>query len=235
MSEKKVRGKKAIHWNSHRYEEDEGGGEENWLISYADLMTLMFGFFVIISSLSTPNTEKVEKLKKQTAESMGEKYVQPFNSLSNRIKNILNQQSLKSVVGVESASEGLILTAGSTTFFAPGSDELLPDAEKTLTDLGNILVEHASDFNLVIEGHTDDIPITTTKFPSNWELSVQRATKVVRLFESLGFAHSSLRPVGLSDTEPLVSILNLTPEELPAAREKNRRIVIKVIKKLPLR
>jgi len=83
---------------------------------------------------------------------------------------------------------------------------------------------------VIVEGHTDDIPIVTPKYPSNWELSSARASTVVRLLESAGFDHSDLRPVGLADTEPLVPNRGLA-----ANRALNRRIVIRVQKQLPQR
>lgn len=233
MSENKLRSRKKIHWNSHRYEEDEAGGDENWLISYADLMTLLFGFFVLLTVFSTPNSKKMEQLTKETAKAMGSKYVKPFNQLSNQLQKVLDQQSTKNVIAIESVNEGLILTASSTHFFAAGSDELHPDAEKMLTELGKILYINAVGFNLIVEGHTDDAPIATRQFPSNWELSLHRASKVVRLFETLGIPHASLRPVGLSDIEPIVPFSGLSPADLINARERNRRIVIKVIKIMP--
>jgi chemotaxis protein MotB len=232
MSSKKFRIRKIIKWNFGHYNTDEGG-DDNWLVSYADLMTLLFGFFVILTVFSTPSSEKMEKLTQATANAMGSKYVSPFNQLSNQIQSVLNNQSIKNVVGIENLTEGLILTTSSTNFFASSSDELLPEAEKLLTDIGKILQENAAGFNLIIEGHTDDVPINTKQFPSNWELSLHRASKVVRLFEQLGIPHSSLRPVGLSDLEPIVPINNLSAQALVDAREKNRRVVIRVIQNLP--
>jgi chemotaxis protein MotB len=209
--------------------EGDDGYDDNWLISYADLMTLLFGFFAILTVFSTPNSQKMEQLTRATAKSMGAKYEKPFNQLSNQLQKVLDKQSIKNVIAIENVNEGLILTASSTNFFASASDELHPTAEKILADLGQILNANARGFTIVVEGHTDDVPISTKQFPSNWELSLRRASKVVRLFEKIGIAHASLRPVGLSDIEPLEPTANLSKENLLSARERNRRIVIRVI------
>lgn len=231
MPNKKINSHKKIHWQPTNHDEHEGG-DENWLISYADLMTLLFGFFVLLTVFSTPNSQKMEQLTKETAKSMGSKYVKPFNELSNQLQKVLDKQSIKNIIAIENVHEGLILTASSTNFFASASDELHPDAEKILIDLGKILQANAKGFNLVVEGHTDDVSISTKQFPSNWELSLHRASRVVRLFEKMGISHTALRPVGLSDIEPIVPIANLSPVALTSARERNRRIVIRVIKNM---
>ncbi len=209
---------------------DDGDG--NWLVSYADMMTLLFGFFVLLTIFSTPDSYKFEKLKQYTAKSMGGSYVVPFNELSNELKEVLNEMSISNSIRIENLTEGLILTASTTRFFSSASAKLYVEAEEILKQLANILKKKAVGFKIVVEGHTDDVPISTTKYASNWELSLLRASEVVRLFESHGIPHEALRPIGMSDIEPLIPIENLSGKELYRAREKNRRIVIKIIKTL---
>lgn len=210
-------------------------GEGNWLISYADLMTLLWGFFVIVSALSTPDPSKLEKLKEKTSESMGGKYELPYNELSDSIKKVLKELNVDKDVQIENLADGVKITAQSAKFFDQGKAALTTEAQLIINRVGGVLKEKAEDFIILVEGHTDDVPINTVAFPSNWELSLKRATEVVHLFEALGLPHNNLRPVGLSDVQPLVKIEGLSGNELEAARTKNRRIIIRLQKKLPAR
>ena len=231
MANKKLRGIKFSKFNFNR-QEYQDDGEGNWLISYADMMTLLFGFFVLLTVFSTPDSDKFEKLREQTAKSMGGSYVRPFNELSDELKKVLNEMNITNTVKIENLTEGLVLTASTTRFFPSASAKLYNEAEAVLMQLGDILKKKASGFKIVVEGHTDDVPISTNRYESNWELSLHRASEVVRLFERAGIAHEVLRPVGMSDIEPLVQVENLSGENLTMAREKNRRIVIKIIKSM---
>lgn len=211
-------------------------GEGNWLISYADLMTLLFGFFVIVSAFSTPDAAKMEKLKEATAEAMGGDYKRPFNELVDAVKNVIEKENIQGIQ-IEELTDGLRITSSSSNFFNSGSAELNPGAETLVTKIGEIILEKAKGFRVLVEGHTDDAPISTREFPSNWELSLRRASEVVRLFERLGVDHFSLRPVGMADVEPLIDVEALKEsgdhDKLVAARAKNRRVIIRIQKKLP--
>ena len=218
-------------FDNHDVHHDDGEG--NWLISYADLMTLLWGFFVIVSAFSTPNPEKLELMKKKTSEAMGGKYVQPYNEISDSLKVVLKDLNVDKDVQVETLTDGIKITAQSATFFDPGKAVLTDEAQNVIKRVGEVLVLKAKDFLVFVEGHTDDVPIHTLNFPSNWELSLRRATEVIHLFEDIGFPHSHLRPIGLADVQPIVAIEGLADEALSMARSKNRRIIIRIQKKIP--
>lgn len=207
-------------------------GEGNWLISYADLMTLLFGFFVMLSAFSTPDTKKIEQLKQATSESMGGTYEKPFKELSDSIKKFLKEIDLDKEVSVEETFEGVTITSKGTLFFDSGYAELRPQAESLLSHLTSVLVKQAQGFRIVVEGHTDDVPMNSKVYPSNWELSSARASTVVRLLESKGFARKEMRPLGLADTEPLVPNRNELGEAIPQNQAENRRIVIRLQKNI---
>src|SRR5438309_291489 len=84
-------------------------GEGNWLVSYADMMTLLFAFFVILSAFSTPDAKKMEKLKQETAKAMGTKYTKPYEDLSQSIKKVLKEFQLDKEIIVEETDSGLAL------------------------------------------------------------------------------------------------------------------------------
>jgi len=207
-------------------------GEGNWLVSYADLMTLLFGFFVMLSAFSTPSGEKLEKLKRAAAESLGGRYTRPYQDLSQNISAVLTDYKLEKDTKVRETEEGLRVTIRGTVFFDSGSADLRPQARALLGKLADVLKERAPDYRIVVEGHTDDSPISSPLYPSNWELSSARAGVVVRLLESRGFDGKLLRPLGMSDKEPLAPNRGANGEALPANQAENRRIVIRIQKNL---
>jgi chemotaxis protein MotB len=210
-------------------------GEGNWLMSYGDMMTLLFAFFVIISAFSTPDAAKMEKLKEETSKSMGVKYTKPFEELKSQLKQMLADSKMDKDISIVETGDGVAIVANGTLFFDSGAAELKPDAHTLISNLGDILIQEAKGFRIVVEGHTDDVPITSLRFPSNWELSSSRAGTVVRLLESKGFLHKDLRPLGLSDTEPLFPNLDESGAPIADNRARNRRIVIRIQKQLPKR
>lgn len=211
------------HFKHHEVEED---GESNWLVSYADLMTLLWGFFVIISSLSTPDSSKVEKIKEETSKAMGGTYTHPYNKLTDELKKVIQSLEVEKVVQVEKLVDGVQITLQSTYFFKSAEASILPEAKVLLDQIAKALVPHSKDNLIFIEGHTDDLPIQNIKFKNNWELSTKRATEVLALFLEQGAFEKNLRPVGLSDTSPLENFRSPAEE----SRAKNRRVVIRLQK-----
>lgn len=204
--------------------------DSNWLVSYADMMTLLFGFFVILSAMSTPDSKKYEQLKQATSEAMGGTYQKPFEELSDSVKDVLKKIALENEVSVTETDEGVTITSKGTLFFDSGSSELTPTAHSLVSNLTAVIAKNAKGFRIVVEGHTDDVPMKSIYFPSNWELSSARAGTVVRLLESNGIPRADLRPVGLGDTEPVVPNRTPSGEPIPENQAENRRIVIKLQK-----
>src|SRR3989339_440359 len=207
-------------------------GEGNWLVSYADMMTLLWGFFVIITIFSTPDASKFEKLKEHTSQAMGGTYQRPLNELTEELEQVFAEMNINQDIRIENLIDGIKLTASSTRFFASGDASLSTESKSILENIGKIFQDRAQGYKIIIEGHTDDVPINTKEFPSNWELSLRRSSEVVRLFENMGIPHADLRPVGLSDIEPMKEIGGLSGDKLRDARAQNRRIVIRIQKQI---
>ncbi len=220
--------KKSKYLRENHVSHDDGDG--NWLVSYADMMTLLFGFFVILTAFSTPDASKMEKLKETTAKSMGGQYQKPFESLNLSLQKVLQEMKLDQMVKVIDTGDGIAISSRGTLFFDSGSSQLKPEAETLMGEIAEILAKEANDFRILVEGHTDDVPTNSKLYPSNWELSSARASTVVRLLESKGIAHANLRPLGLADTEP--SVPNLNGDSTPNMENRaiNRRIVVRVQK-----
>jgi chemotaxis protein MotB len=206
--------------------------ETNWLISYADLMTLLCGFFIILTSFSKPDTEKFENLRKHTSNAMGGKYENPYEGIQKEIIFSIEDLGIYKSIEVKTGTDGLVVTAMDRTFFGSGEVRLEREANDFVKSIGDILAKQTMDFQIVVEGHTDDVPIRHPLYPSNWELSLRRASEVVRIFERLGVSRVNLLPQGLADTRPVIDTSGLSGEALESARAKNRRIVIRLVRKL---
>jgi chemotaxis protein MotB len=203
-------------------------GDSNWIISYADMMTLLFSFFVLLSVFSTPNSAKMEKLRETASRSLGVKYEDPYGKLSESLRNVLRDFKLDKDVDLTTTTEGIEIVSKGTLFFDSGSVELLPVARDLVERIAKVLTTEARGFHVVVEGHSDDNPIACPRFPSNWELSSNRASTVVRLLETQGVRHENLRPVGLADTQPIVPNRDVAGMPIAENQARNRRVVIRI-------
>lgn len=205
---------------------------DRWLVSFADFMTLLFAFFVVMYSISSVNLGKYRVLsdslsdtfktdpesssvinfdnpKTQEEISQSTDYIQLFipKEAVNTSVELQKNPSLDEISkDVEDAvedliSEGLINISGndnwleieikSSLLFQSGDSVLSEDAEDILVKLADIIKVYPN--RIQVEGYTDDIPIKTKRFPSNWELSSSRAASVVHLFEEVGVDRSFLQ------------------------------------------
>ena len=124
-------------------------------------------------------------------------------------------------VSVTQTPRGVVIDINASALFEPGEAALQRGASRTLGAVAKVLEQGTQ--AIEVEGHTDDIPIFTPQFPSNWELSAARASSVVRLFIDQGVTAERLRAVGLASYHPVVS--NDTAE----GRSRNRRVTVTII------
>jgi chemotaxis protein MotB len=216
--------------SARRQTESHDDGEGNWLLSYADMMTLLFGFFVMLQSFSTIDPAKFERMKKETTRVFGGEYKVPFDDLTKKLQTAVTSKHLENQVAFFQTDAGIEISFRGALFFDSGSVQLRPQARDLLKTIIPIIAEGAKDFGIVVEGHTDDTPIRNEIFGTNWELSSTRACRVLRMFEESGFAAARLKAIGWGKTHPIVP--NLDPQGVPieANRAQNRRVVIKVLK-----
>lgn len=204
--------------------------EEGWLMSYADMITLLLAFFIIMLSLMTMNKTDSEAVEEQMKEAFsGQMSEKPFTKLMEKIVTLIEQQQMESDMSVEENSKGLVLELSSASFYNPGSAEFRPEAIPVLTELAVMLNDFdLEDYLVEVEGHSDDVPISTKQYPSNWELSACRATRVVRFFIEQGQEKEKMRAAGFADVEPKVPNMDEFGNPIPENRELNRRIVIRI-------
>jgi len=207
--------------------------EEPWLVSYADLMTLLFGFFVLMYTFASAkvdnNSDNMVKMRKEVAKYFGGEYTTPYKKVVDKFVDDLNNKGFVNAVDVKATPEGMEVTIRSTTLFSSGSASLLPIAKEVIENLTEVLADKGGKFRIIVEGHTDDQPIKHSKiFPSNWELSGARASSVVRIFEGAGFDRKALLAIGFADTRPQLENRDENGTAIKENMAKNRRVVIKV-------
>ena len=202
-------------------EEDDVG---RWLFSYADMMTLLMAFFVLLVALSNLDPVKLQIVSQSLSDAMKGTQSEPRVTLSqiqSDLEVLIKKEGMGSQVDVNRDKHGVALSLRGSSFFESGSTELLGPAVPFLTMVASEIEQVP--YQIAIEGHTDDVPISSDQFPSNWELSSARAAKVVRFFVERGLPVNRFQVVGYADTKPADPALgNLSPED----RARNRRVVV---------
>ncbi len=214
---------------------DHSGGGENdeiWLISYSDMMTLLFGFFVLMYVFSASKETSQEEMKKSVAKQFGGTYSVPYEELAKQLEELKEEMEDTGIISelqLNPVKDGLEITFRSVLLFELGSADMLPEAQASLETLTQVIFETVNSAEILVAGHTDDIPISTDKFPSNWELSASRAATVVKVFEKAGYPKHLLVAMGYGEGRPAFPNRNRDGDAIPENRELNRRVVLKVV------
>jgi chemotaxis protein MotB len=223
---------------------------ERWLITYADLITLLLAFFILMYTMSKQDSKKYQEVAAHLkAIFSGSTAVLATGNVAGKVpielsfkggaENVaaLKEQLEKELreigdkgagdtmqkISLISDERGLVVRAMEKAFFDTGKADLTSRARSALDGIAPVLKNMPN--HVRVEGHTDNVPINTSEFRSNWELSVRRATEVVRcLIEQHGFPPDRISASGYAEYRPIAS--NDAPED----RAKNRRIEIVIIK-----
>jgi chemotaxis protein MotB len=243
---------------------EEHENHERWLVSYADFITLLFAFFVVMYALSSINEGKYRVLSDSIASAFRNipgdasgamTQVNPNSAvptavpfrrpqipnikpdpvrernrdlLRNKAKQITEALAplvARGHVRVTEGALGITVEINASVLFDSGEARLQLAAQQALTAVGQILA--TTEFPLTVEGHTDNAPINTLLFPSNWELSGARAASVVRLFIENGVDPRRMTATGYAEQRPVAD--NDTPE----GRQRNRRVAILMESRTP--
>ena len=197
-----------------------GEGDDGWLTSYLDVLTLLITLFVLLLSLSPPGGgEGADTAFMRSASAVSSL---PLASLATGIQphhdGLQPEYAGLNIPGVSVSQgrEGVTLRIDTSLLFPSGQAVLTPQGRGVIESLMDVLARF--DGQISVEGHTDSVPISTARFPSNWELSSARAIAVVRHLERQGFNISRMRAVGYADTQPM------EPNATADGRAANRRV-----------
>ncbi len=244
--------------------EFEGDNSDRWLMTYADLITLLLAFFVIMYAMSKVDAKKFEQMSEKLQGEFNSSSLVPQAATTDLGAGVLKIGRLKLVAqrlaspsfgqlkhrvnigpatniplssgfddagsadsslhefSVEMNERGLIIHVVESALFKSGQAEMQPQARILLDKIANEIADLPNQIR--IEGHTDSLPISSFKFPSNWELSAARATAVVRYFvDSHGFTPARISALGFGEFRPLA------PNDTPENRARNRRVDIVIL------
>jgi chemotaxis protein MotB len=218
---------KYFYKSKVKISEDES---KEWLVTYSDVVTLLLTLFVLLLSFSDISVAKFEEVKSAIDKDLikKEKVVTTFNSLKEQMVNIFKDFNLENSVSVKLDPRGLKINLASNSLYDLGSAEIKPTMFPVLKKIAEtIKASPVKNYMIEVDGHTDNIPIVNSpKYDSNWELSANRATNVVKYFISLGIPPSRLRAAGYADTHPLVPNTDAQGNPIPENQAKNRRVEI---------
>lgn len=195
----------------------EGGEDELWLVSYADLLTLLIAFFVLLVAAAPLQQSRFTEL----ASSL-EGAASPLGEFERDVETMAARDGLVGRMRPVRDGHGVGVELSDGLLFASGSAAVSEEGRLLLEEVAE-LVRARDGLNVVIEGHTDDLPIRSDAFRSNWELSTSRALGVLTVLERAGLPAERLSVRGYADTRP--ARLDGTLDERRAA---NRRVVIRL-------
>jgi chemotaxis protein MotB len=246
-----------------KHGEEEHENHERWLVSYADFITLLFAFFVVMYAISQVNEGKYRVLSDTLSSAfrhipgstsgaqvainpnaprpMAIPFRKPNPGLKVDENQRLKKEKLRNMakeindalaplvkegqVRITEGALGITVDINASVLFATGEARLDPNAVQTLIAVARVLAP--TDFPVIVEGHTDNVPIGTFQFPSNWELSGMRASSVVRLLVENGVDPRRLTATGYADQRPVDD--NASAE----GRSRNRRVAITIESRTP--
>lgn len=214
----------------HRHLSQQEGGIDAWLMSYADMITLLMVFFVIFVSVSEPKQDKFSVITEGLANRFGTvDMTTPLRGVFESMQEIVESHKVLRDVSIEKTETGIAMEIASRAFFQPGSAELTEDKLEVLSDLvASLKTVDFVDYRIIIEGHTSDEQVSSAIYPTNWDLSSARAARLVRYFIEQGIQANRLRGVAYADTKPKVPNRGVGDEPIIENREKNQRMVIKL-------
>ncbi len=197
--------------------------DDPWLLSYADLVTNLLAMFVLIVSMATISFEMIDGLPGAFD---SERASQPnLQTLSADVATLIDKEGLTGRVVAEIDDQGLAIQLQDQIVFPSGVATLTSDGRGLVGRIAKLVGKLPSRYRVLVEGHTDDVPIKTAQFASNWELSAARALEVRAALTTQGVAKDRLAIAAYADNRPLAGQEGLSADQL---RKRNRRVVIRV-------
>jgi chemotaxis protein MotB len=255
-----------------RHSGGEAESEDRWLLTYADMITLLMALFMVLFSITSVNKAKLEVLSKTLQDAFSGKVLpggesirntgadpksvsspttapnipaittivnttdtastaaakakeqEDFRRLKEQVDTYAREKGVQDKVQTVIAERGLVIRLlTDRVLFDSGAAELKPEAAPTLTKVAEIVAREGK-HQIMVEGHTDPVPIHGSLFPTNWELSTARASRVVRFLIDGGVARRRLSAAGYASLHPIAD--NATA----AGRSRNRRVEIVLLR-----
>lgn len=213
--------------------------DTSWMLTYGDIITLLMIFFVLMFSSSKLSEEKFDKVAQSINESLNRPgpdpeadptqapTIPPLQSAQALLDQMIKDRDLEMEMQTTLTPSGLMIELSSNSFFQSGSADIKPTMIKSLVDLSEIIQDFPTeDYQVDVEGHTDNVPINTIQFPSNWELSALRAVNVAHIFEDNGMPRERIAAIAYADTKPKKPNTDESGINIPENQAENRRVVV---------
>jgi len=210
--------------------ENTSESESTWLITLSDVLTLLLIFFMMFAFLTKNMKSSIvrdvnadEQIQKKDNIELNSS--EKLEEIKTQMNNALRDLNMEDYIDIQKIGNELIISIKEKISFESGNATLLPELEPILDKIA-VILKASPELDVEINGHTDNIPINTSTYPSNWELSMARAISVLKYFINKHSIESSRLSIkGNADQRPLVE--NDTPEH----RMQNRRVEIKISEK----
>ncbi len=209
-------------------EDAESDDSEGWLVSYADLMTLLACFFILMTAFANYDQPTFKRVAKEVGQYFKGSALQLEKNqnveLATKVSSI---GSLKEKTEVIAHEDGLEIKFNTGFLFDTGESHLTGDAIEMLRLLSEVIGQKKFSYAIDVHGHTDSMPLSAgRRFKDNWELSSARAAAVVREFVRLGFSPKILNPIGHADSFPEKEEFDSNGQVIKENQSKNRRVII---------
>lgn len=202
---------------------------ESWLMSYADMITLLLAFFVIFVSTSEPKRERLKAATEGMRERFGIMNLDsPYDGLYRDVQGIVQSRNAERIIAVDKLPRGIQVELAATRFFQPGSADIPASALPALQEIiAAVKSGELRDYEVIAEGHTDD-SAPSGQYKTNWELSAARAARVADAFAAGGVAPERLRVIAYGEMQPAVPNRDALGKPIEENRSKNSRVVVRV-------
>ncbi|AIS51739.1 flagellar motor protein [Thermoanaerobacter kivui] len=223
-----------------RLEDESKPNHERWLLTYSDMITLLLIFFIVMYTISNINATKFAQISSSLSKTFtGTDYVigqysgksfvpgnlenkNNLGKIEEQLKGFVKENNLQGMVTSYIDERGLVISLQDSLLFDLGSADVHPEEKQMLIKIGSMLKDLPN--HIRVEGFTDDLPIHNNKFDSNWELSVIRATNVVKiLVNEVGIEPDRISAVGYAEYRPVA------PNDSEGHRKLNRRVDIVIM------
>ncbi len=232
------------------YAIEESRSVPPWIITFADMVTLLMVFFILLFAIGTVEQDKWRQIKESLREALGADAIEELGTrqgldviqtqvdeqtvhavdevgamvnremedIISEVEEFVFKNKLSGEVRVSSDERGAVITISDVVVFPPGSADMTSRGRKTLRQVFDVLKQF--NYNVKVEGHTDNTPIHTLRYPSNWELSASRAAEVAHMLIDDGYPPERISVEGFAEFRPIV------PNTSAQNRSRNRRIEV---------
>lgn len=204
--------------------------DDSWQVSYLDIITILLGFLVILLSFSELNNGESFSVSELFKSSINETefITTPIEDIKEELENLLEPEIEQGKLEIFRDLNDVRIRFKSDDLYTSGSANLQPEATQILNRvLAAFKLIRYDDFEIDVEGHTDNVPITSAAFASNWELSTSRASNIVKYFSQMGIPQERLKASGYADSRPVVEF-DQEGNPYPASKDQNRRVVLRL-------